>query len=313
MRRALIILCGLVTIWAAAALCFVFPVAWLRWPLALALLAFAVTVGRKRIAIWLATLALVLVWWFSLKPRNDRNWQPDVARLPWAEVTGDRATIHNIRNCDYVTETNYTPRWETKTVQLPDIRGVDLFLSYWGTTWIAHAIISFELADGSHLGTSIEARKTVGQEYSAIRGFFRQFQTIYLISEERDVVRVRTNYRGESVYLYRTLTTPGDARDLFAHYLEWMNSAREHPEWYNAVTANCATNFVSYLARAKVGGISRWDWRTLFVGKGDELLYEKGDLAGGLPFRELKRRALIRDPDGAADFSRQIRVNRPGF
>src|SRR6476469_402234 len=109
MRRALIILCGLVTIWAAAALCFDFPVAWLRWPLALALLAFAVTVGRKRIVICLATVALVLAWWFSLKPRNDRNWQLDVARLPWAEVTGDRATIHNIRNCADVTETNYTP------------------------------------------------------------------------------------------------------------------------------------------------------------------------------------------------------------
>ncbi|HMJ60602.1 MAG TPA: DUF4105 domain-containing protein, partial [Bryobacteraceae bacterium] len=178
---------------------------------------------------------------------------------------------------------------------------------------IAHAIVSFEFADASHLATSIEARKTVGQEYSAIHGFFRQFQTIYLISEESDVVRVRTNYRGESVYLYRTQTTPRDAQNLFRHYLEWVNQAREHPEWYNAVTSNCATNFVLYLAKAKIGGISPWDWRTLFVGKGDELLYEKGDLAGDLPFAELKRRALIREKPGAADFSRQIRVNRPGF
>jgi hypothetical protein len=251
--------------------------------------------------------------WFSLKPNDNRNWQPDVARLPWAEVAGDRATIHNIRNCDYVSETNYTPRRETKTVQLSDIRGVDLFLSYWGTNWIAHAIVSFEFADGTHLAASIEARKTVGQEYSAIRGFFRQFQTMYLISEERDVVRVRTNYRGESMYLYRTLTTPADARGLFAHYLEWMNQARHRPEWYNALTANCATSFVSYLAQAKVGGISRWDWRTLFVGKGDELLYEKGDLAtDGLPFPELKQRALIHKTSDA-DFPRQIRLNRPGF
>ena len=314
MRRTFVVLCGLATIWAAAALCFDFPVAWLRWPLAVAYLAFVVVVARKRIGLWLATLALVMGWWFSLKPNPNRNWQPDVARVPWAEVEGDRASIHDIRNCYYVTENNYTARWETKTVQLSDIRGVDLFLSYWGMESIAHAIVSFEFADGSHLATSIEARKTVGQEYSAVRGFFRQFQTIYLISEESDVVRVRTNYRGESVYLYRTLTTPRDARGLFTHYLEWMNQAREHPEWYNAVTSNCATNFVLYLEKAKVGGISRWDWRTLFVGKGDELLYEKGDLAGdGLPFAELKRRALIHDADGAADFPRQVRVNRPGF
>jgi hypothetical protein len=312
MRRALVVLCSLVTIWAAAALWFDLPMAWLRWPLASGYLAFAVAVGRKRIAIWIASLALVVAWWFCLKPNENRNWQPDVARLPWAEVAADRATIHNIRDCDYVTETNYTPRWETKTVPLSDVRGVDLFLSYWGMDWIAHAIVSFEFADGNHLATSIEARKTVGQEYSAMRGFFRQFQTIYLIAEERDVVRVRTNYRGERVYLYRTLTTPSDARGLFTHYLEWMNRAREHPEWYNAVTSNCATNFVLYLARAKVGGISRWDWRTLFVDKGDEMLYEKGDLAGGLPFPELKRRALMQKT-GAADFSRQIRENRPGF
>ena len=306
-------MCGLVTIWAAAALWFDFPVSWLRWLLAPGYMVFAATVGRKRIAIWLASLALIGIWWFSLKPNENRNWQPDVARVPWAEIEGDRATIHNIRNCDYVTESNYTPHWETKTVQLSDIRGVDLFLSHWGTDWIAHAIVSFEFADGNHLATSIEARKTVGQQYSAIRGFFRQFQTMYLISEERDVVRVRSNYRGESVYLYRTMTTPADARRLFGHYLGWMNQARENPEWYNAVTANCATNFVRYLAEAKVGGISRWDWRTLFVGEGDELLYEKGDLVtGGLPFAELKRRALIR-PTPDVNFSGQIRVNRPGF
>jgi hypothetical protein len=313
MKRTTVVLCSLVTIWAAAALWFDFPVSWLRWPLALGYLAFAAAVGRKRIAIWLVSLALVIGWWFSLKPNENRNWQPDVARVSWAEIRDGRATIHNIRNCDYVSEMNYTPHWETKTVFLSDVRGVDLFLSHWGMDWIGHTIVSFAFADGSRLATSIEARKTVGQEYSAIRGFFRQFQTLYLISEERDVVRVRTNYRGESVYLYRTQTTPGDARNLFAHYLEWMNQARKRPEWYNAVTANCATNFVRYLAQAKVGGISPWDWRTLFVGEGDELLYEKGDLVtDGLPFAELKRRALIQ-PTNDDEFSQQIRMNRPGF
>ena len=313
MRRAAIALCSLATIWAAAALWFDFPVSWLCWLLAPGYLVFAAAVGRKRIGIWAGSLALIVVWWLSLKPNENRNWQPYAARVPWAEIEGYRAVIHNIRNCDYVTETNYTPHWEIKTVQLSDIRGVDLFLSHWGMDWIGHAIVSFEFADGSHLATSIEARKTVGQEYSAIPGFFRQFQTMYLIAEERDVVRVRTNYRGESVYLYRTMTTPGDALGLFRHYLEWMNQARERPEWYNAVTANCATNFVRYLAEAKVGDISRWDWRTLFVGEADELLYKKGDLmTDGLPFAELKRRALIR-PTPDVNFSHQIRLNRPGF
>src|SRR5690242_4528407 len=156
MKRAAIVLCSLVTIWAAAALWFDFPVSWLGCVLALGYLTFAVLNGRKRIAIWLVSLALIGIWWLSLKPNENRNWQPDVARVPWAEIEGDRAVIHNIRNCDYVTETNYTPHWEIKTVQLSDIRGVDLFLSHWGMEWIGHAIVSFEFADGSHLATSIE-------------------------------------------------------------------------------------------------------------------------------------------------------------
>lgn len=275
--------------------------------------------SRKGLIIWAGSIAAVLVWWFSLSPSNNRNWQPDVAKLPWGEVRGNQVTLHNIRNCDYVTETDYTPHWESMTVDVSQISGVDLFLIHWGSPWIAHAIISFEIADGKYLAMSIEARKTVGQTYSAVRGFFRQYNLIYLIAEERDVVRVRTTFRkGEDVCLYRTKTTPADSRQLFLAYIKWMNNIKNKPEWYNALTSNCTSGVVSFLAQAKVGGISKWDWRALLNGRGDEMLYELGDLqTGNLSFAELKKQALINPvaikADDAPDFSQRIRAGHPGF
>ncbi len=263
--------------------------------------------------------AAVMTWWFTLKPTNNRRWQPDVARLPWAEVSGDLVVIHNIRNCDYVTEKQYTCQWETRMLALSQIQGVDLFLTHWGAPLIAHAIVSFSFADGTYLAMSIEARKTVGQEYSAIRGFFRQYNLIYLVANEHDVVRLRTNYRqGENVYLYHTRTRPGDARALFLQYISWINRQVDHPEWYNALTANCTSSVTSYLARVGVGGLSAWDWRTVLNGRGDEMLYQRGDLAtAGLSFLALKQQAWINlvaqrmgDPP---DFSQKIRQGRAGF
>jgi hypothetical protein len=313
---------ALATLWAASALFFDFTIQPARLPAALLFLAWIAAVlaitkaNRKGILIWIGSTLAVTVWWFSLKPPSNVQWQPDVSRIANAEVHGSRVTLSNIRNLDYRTETSFTPRWGTRTVDVTNIRGVDLFVNYWGSPWIAHAIVSFAFADGTYLAMSIEARKTIGQEYSAVRGFYRQFQLIYVVAEERDIVRVRTNFRGEDVYLYRTLTTPADAQALFLQYVAWIQDAQTHPHWYNALTNNCVSGVIAYLARQKVGGISAWDWRTVLNGPGDQMLYELGDLAGGLPFPELKRRALINEAAKRAnpdDFSHAIRRNRPGF
>ena len=169
--------------------------------------------GRgKAIAICLAGFALVLAWWLTLKPSNDRAWQPDVAQTAWAEIDGDHVTIHNVRNCDYRTEGDYTPHWETRSYDLAQIRGMDIFLTYWGSPWIAHPIVSFQFGDNDYIAMSIETRKEVGEQYSAIRGFFRYYELIYTVSDERDVVRLRTNYRkGEETYLFHTRATPEHA------------------------------------------------------------------------------------------------------
>ncbi|HTG29149.1 MAG TPA: DUF4105 domain-containing protein, partial [Methylomirabilota bacterium] len=189
--------------WAFGALHYDFPVGKpvIAWTFAAAIIAAIVFLrgaAKKVCAVFLA-FGLVLIWWLTLKPSNDGNWQPDVAQLAWADINGDEVTFHNVRNCDYRTDTDYTPHWETRTVRLSQITGIDLAIDYWGSPWIAHPIVSFQFADAPPLCFSIETRKTVGQSYSTIGGLYRQYTLIYLVADERDVIRLRTNYRHEDI------------------------------------------------------------------------------------------------------------------
>ena len=279
----------------------------------IAVLGFVRPLGRK-VALLAILFGTVLTWWLTLKPTNEGNWQPDVAQLAWAEINGDEVTLHNVRNCDYRTETDYTPHWETRTVRLSQITGIDLAINYWGSPWMAHPIVSFQFADTPPICFSIETRKKAGQTYSAIGGLYRQFALIYIVADERDVIRVRTNYRkGEEVYLYRTTISAGRARERFLEYIHSLNRLRDKPRWYNAVTTNCTT---SIRTQHPPGERMPWDWRILLNGKGDELMYERHlIITGGLPFAELKARSLIDQRANAADaapnFSELIRIGLP--
>jgi Domain of unknown function (DUF4105) len=337
-RRSILMLClrwlGLALLWLSilslvawsiAALSIDLPIPWLRLPVAGA---FAVAIAaalvlirghsRKALAC-LVGFAAVLSWWLTISPSNDRPWQADVARTPWAEIDGDRVTIHEVRNFDYRTETDYTPHWESRSYDLAQIRGADLFITYWGSPWIAHPIVSFQFGPDDHVAFSIETRKEVGEEYSAVEGFFRQYELIYIVGDERDLIRLRTNYRsGEEVYLYRTTATPEAARSIFLDYLRSANELHETPAFYNAVTSNCTTNIRIHTKVAAGSKIPPWNWRLLLNGKGDEFAYEHGRfVTGNLPFEELKRQAHINDAaraaDDDADFSTRVRQGRVGF
>jgi hypothetical protein len=306
--------------WALGALYFDFPVINLRAPAAvvfgLVLIGALVWLpGRVlKLGAVFGGFALVLCWWLTLRPTNDQSWQPDVAQLAWAEIDGDEVKVHNVRNCDYRTETDFTPRWETRTVRLSQITGIDLAITYWGSPWIAHPIVSFRFADALPLCFSIETRKATGQSYSALRGLYRQYTLIYVVADERDSIRVRSNYRrGEDVYLYRTMVSLEHARSRFLEYVNTINTLRKHPRWYNALTSNCTTNIRT---QRSINERLPWDWRMLLNGKGDEMLYERHAIAtGGLPFAELKQRSLInqraRAADQDPDFSRRIREGLP--
>src|SRR6478672_4630293 len=244
--------------WVAAALCvaWAFGALYFDFPKAdafaailfvIALLAIVIFVRGKllKLGILFGACALVAAWWLTLKPSDDRAWQPDVAQTAWAEINGDEVTVHNVRNCDYRTETDFTPRWETRMVRLSQIRGMDVAINYWGSPWISHPIVSFQFADALPLCFSIETRKTIGQKYSALDGLYRQYTLIYVVADERDCIRLRTNYRREDVYLYRTLASPAQARERFLEYIKAMNALRDHPRWYNAVISNCTTSIRS--------------------------------------------------------------------
>jgi len=311
----------LMTIWAIAALCFDVRIAWLRIPCVIAyvLAVAAVLLFAKRF--WFRVLGcigcflVVLAWWLSLQPSNYGDWQTDVSRLAYGQVNGEHITIYNTRSCDYRAEFDYTCTWPTREVELSQIRGVDVFVDYWGSPWIAHTILSFDVGNGQHIAFSIEARKHVGQSYSAIRGFFRQFTLISVVSDERDVVRLRTNYRvGEDLYLFHTTATLPFARSLFLDYIQFTNFLHDHPKWYNAATSNCTTEIFAL----KSMRVLPRNWTILLNGKGAAEQYREGNLAGdGLPFDELMKRAYINPAAKAADkdpeFSEKIREDRPGF
>ena len=282
--------------------------------------AYAVKRRLIRMAIVLGGFLIVLICWLSLKPSNDRQWQANVSQTPWAEIDGDRVTIHNFRNCYYRRETDFTCEWLTKTVFVSQIRGIDLFVDYWGSKWITHPIVSFQFGDGDYVAASIEARYQTGQSYSPVRAFFRQFEIVYVLAGERDLIRLRTNHRsGENVYLYHMVASPEWSRLLFLQYLQQANQLHDQPRWFNAITDNCTTNIFSQMAATGhlPAGTSRYAWWIVLNGRAPEMLYRGGNLAGNLPFTELERRAYINPVtntlNDAPDFSQRIRLNRPGF
>lgn len=310
----------LVTLWPLLALYFDCRIARLRIAEVVLYLLVAVAIfcgSKRRLPRFLGCLlccTLVASWWIRLKPSNSEPWQADVSRLAFIAVDHDEVIIHNFRQCAYRAEFDYTCEWTTLNVDLARIRGVDVFMDHWGSPWIAHAIVSFDMGQGQHVAFSIEARKQVGQTYSSVLGFFRQYTLISVVSNERDVVRVRTNYRhGEDLYLYHTLATPAFARSLFLNYADLTNQLYDQPQWYNALTHNCTTEIFTF----KTMKNQPHDWRILLNGKADELEYKQGELAGDLPFPELKKRAYINPAARAANddpqFSARIRDGRPGF
>lgn len=270
---------------------------------------------RRAILGFLAAFSLLVLWWLTIPPSLERDWQLDVAVLPYATFAGDTVTLHQIRNNTYRSETDFTPQYYDKTFALSKLQTVDLFLSYWGPTLIAHTILSFGFEGGEYVAISIETRKEKSEEYSAIRGFFKQYELMYVVGDERDLVRLRTNYRGEDVYLYRLQGSREVGRAVFLQYLRDINELSIHPAWYNALTENCTTGI--YRLARPYSVRSWWSWKLFVNGYLDELAYDIGVVDRSLPFPEFKVRSHINARAKAADhdpgFSQSIRAGIPGI
>jgi hypothetical protein len=260
-----------------------------------------------------APAAAAFVWWRGLRPSNERDWRPDVARLATARVHGKRVWVKNVRNFTYRGVDDYDERWEERTFDLAKLDGLDIFFIYWGAPLLAHTILSWSFADGQHLAISVETRKKKKQKYSALKAFFRQYELVYVAADEADVIKLRTNVRREQVYLFRLRIARGAARILLLDYLQAMNEVSRHPIWYNALVANCTTVIRQRVVHA--GGRVPFSWRLFANAYLPQLLYERGSFDTTLPFAQLKAmshinaRALAVAPD--EDFSAKIREGLP--
>ncbi|MGV8075344.1 MAG: DUF4105 domain-containing protein [Syntrophobacteraceae bacterium] len=275
---------------------------------------FSSKMGRT-LAWFLAVFAVVLVWWTTIPASNARNWQREVARIPYAAIEGNLITIHDIRNFNYRTETDFDAVYYDKVFDLEKLGSLDLIAVYWMGEAIAHAMVSFGFQDKDFITFSIETRKEQGEEYSTVKGFFKQYELIYIAGDERDLIRVRTDFRKppEDVYLYRLRADPERVRKLFTAYIEQINRMKQRPEWYNTLTTNCTTDIV-YLIRA-TGGRIRYNWKILLSGYAPQYAYEQGALDTSIPFEELRRRSYINPKaqmvGNDQDFSRKIREGLP--
>jgi hypothetical protein len=252
-----------------------------------------------------------LVLWFSLIPAsNDRQWQPDVARTVFAEIDGDLVTIQNVRNFRYRSIDDYEEAWEARSYDLSGLRTLDIFFSYWGPTNIAHTMLSFGFEGGTYLCVSVEVRKEIGETYAPMRSFFKNFEIIYLLADERDLVALRTNHRGEDVYLFPRPFSPAQIRALLEDILARANGLHEKPEYYRTVRDNCTTSLIGHINKIREEPV-KMNLSVLMNGWLPRLAYDQETIPNDAPFEEVMRRFAISERGRAygdgPDYSSRIR------
>ncbi|MGA9828337.1 MAG: DUF4105 domain-containing protein [Rhodanobacteraceae bacterium] len=305
-------------VWAAFALWYQLPggalaraIGSATWSiLVIALAACAIrSQGWLPVGIYMLAYALLLLWWVRIAPSHDRVWADDVGCLLAGQIVGDSVTLVNVRDFTWRTPRDYDVHWETCRYDLANLVSADAVLSYWGSPVIAHAMISFGFSNGRHVVFSVEIRKERHQQYSPIGGFFKQYETILVAAEERDIIRVRTNARGEDVYLYPLRMDRATMRELFVSYVNAANRLIEVPAFYHTITSNCTT--LVYRMAKRIGPALSWDPRLLLTGYLPGYFYQIGAVDRRVSLDELRRRSRIseraRNSTASDDFSAVIR------
>ncbi len=252
-------------------------------------------------------------WWMTIPALHDRDWRREVATMPRAVIDGDRVRIINYRNFDFRSRDDFTPRYEEREFLLSHLTGVDFYVSYWKPGPVGHTFLSFMFDNAKPLSISIETRPEVGEGFDPLASMFKQFELIYVAGDERDLVRLRTNFRNEDVYLYRMNVSPEAARALLMVYLERMNALADRAEFYHLLSNSCTINIIRYAN--KVGRTGRLNIRHVLNGWIDSYLYLAGLIDTTLPFDEMRRRSQINEASIAAgdgpDYSDLIRKGLP--
>jgi hypothetical protein len=317
------LLIGLPAAWGALALWYQAPGAALKGGIVLLWVAFSVgliaVLWQGRAGLALSTFALafccMLVWWHRIEPSNDRMWADDVAKISSGSIEGNRVTLKNVRNFDWRSNTDYTQRWETREYDLDKLNSVDMIMSYWDGWAIAHMLISFGFDDGKYVAFSVEVRRQKNKTYSEIGGFFKRDGLSIIAADERDVIRVRTNVRGEDDYLYRIRMPLSAMRSLFLGYIQQADDLVETPRFYNTITVNCTT--LVYHMMKRIVGYLPWSYRLLFTGYLPTYVYRVGGLDQRFTLPELRSMGRITDrakqSDRSEGFSNDIRQGIPAL
>jgi len=315
------LLLGMPAAWAGLALWYQAPGGQLKGAIVLLWSAFTLGVlltlwqGRAGLAFLIFALAfgVLLLWWRSIAPTNERLWADDVAKITNGTIDGNRVTLQNVRNFDWRSDSDYTQRWETRSYDLDKLNSVDMIMSYWDGWAIAHMLISFGFDDGQHVAFSVEVRRRKNAIYSELGGFFKRDGLSIIAADERDVIRVRTNIRGEDDYLYRIRMPLQAMRSLFLGYVEQADRLVDTPRFYNTLTVNC-TMLVYHMMKRIVGYLP-WSYRLLFTGYLPAYVYRVGGLDQRFTLEELRTLGRITDrarqSDRSDSFSADIRKGIP--
>ena len=248
------------------------------------------------------------------QPSHDRLWRPDLAVLPYAEIESDRVQLKNIRDCVYRTENDYDVRHFDRQVRLSDVRTIDfIVVPFVNAPLIAHTMLSFGLASGEQIVFSVEARLEQGENYALVAGTNHDYELLWVVGTERDLIRLRTEVRKVDVYLYRTRATPEQVQKVFLAAVARINQIARQPEFYDLVSNNCTTNIVDLVNELRPGSVPR-DIRVLLPGHSDRMAYDLGLLAVEGPFEQIKTASKVNLAAqlyaDAPDFSRAIRQLR---
>lgn len=255
---------------------------------------------------------LLLWWWFSQKPSNDRNWNPNFIKLAHIDLEGDTVTIHNVRDTEYRSLQDFTTQYGTRNLHLSNLVGIDVIITYWGPSWICHPMLVFDFGREGRICISIEVRYRQGQDYSFLPSLYRQQEICYVFCEERDAVLRRSRYSEKhDVYLYQLVAEKDEIQTVFLEYVVSANQLAEAPCWYNGLTANCTTSIYRQRSRQV-----DWDWRWLFNGQLDQMLYDRERLDQSMPFKELKKESWANEIANRApqeNFGDYIRNELPAY
>lgn len=295
----------------------------LVYPLYLALALVCVFAGRMVLLgqwgrVWGlggAVLVVWSLWWTGISPRQDRDWMAEVSRGVTAEpVAGGLVRVRDIRNFRWSSPTEAVEDWYDLEVDPQQIDSVDMIMSVWDSPEIAHTLVSFGFSDGRHIVFSGEIRKEKGEAFSALGGFFKRYELVLIAADERDIVHLRTDARGEAVSLYPVLMSPAQRTALLRTFLDYGNALAQQPRWYHTLWTNCTT--MPYRLVRRVSDRAVFDPRVILSGRLPGYLFDLGVLPGGdaVPLSELKARAALPRHDVAGVSSEAYsRILRAGW